>query len=95
MNNEYEDICSICHAPLNEDGTAEYCGGECDRQVSSEYDPMKELDFRDKGASSFMDETPKDYVDYNDLMENQDEAFREENFEDWLPENDPGYTDYD
>ena len=71
-----DNICTICHAPLNEDGTTEFCAGECDRQVVPEPDSMRELNFNDPVTISQMNDMYEDmyqddvdYVDYDDLPE--------------------------
>lgn len=35
-------VCEICHATINEDGTADNCAGECDRGIPPviDYEPL-------------------------------------------------------
>ena len=72
MSDEY---CNICNAPLNEDGTTEYCAGECDRQVLPEWSPLRELDFNtDNVSHGFHDIHPEDDpYSYENLQELDDE----------------------
>jgi hypothetical protein len=86
-----DDYCKICNAPLNEDGTTEFCAGECDRQVLPEYSPMHELDFNDDNTRrGFNDILPtEDPYSYENLIDQAE--LESEEYDDWLPEQNDDY----
>ena len=71
------EYCTICHLPINDDGTVSDCGAECDRQVVRELDPMHELNFNDDSSDRWTDAQDPSELYNNHYIEN---------INDWVPE---------
>lgn len=72
-----QEKCNICNSLLYEDGTAENCTAECERQIHYVPDIHQPLDFNDEGHNVVRD-LPEIEDIYDNYIEGEAEFLMEE-----------------